>query len=92
VEDEFALYAPNAFTPNNDGINDAFGVVTSVRDPKEFELRVFDRWGGEVWSTTDRTATWSAGGVADGVYAWTLSLKDATGTLRKQRGHVVVLR
>jgi hypothetical protein len=45
-----------------------------------------------VWSTTDRTATWSAGGVADGVYAWTLSLKDATGTLRTQRGHVVVLR
>jgi hypothetical protein len=92
VEDEFALYVPNAFTPNNDGINDAFGVVTSVRDPKDFELRVFDRWGGEVWSTTDRTATWSAGGFADGVYAWTLSLKDVTGTLRKQRGHVVLLR
>lgn len=92
VEDEFTLYVPNTFTPNDDGINDAFSIVTSVRDPQDFELRVFDRWGGELWNTADRTMWWSGQGTADGIYAWTLSLRDATGTLRKARGHVVLLR
>ncbi len=92
VEDEYALYVPNTFTPNGDAINDVFGIVTSVRTPKDFMLRVFDRWGAEVWSTTDRDASWTGDGVEQGVYAWTVELRDATGTPRKARGHVVLLR
>ena len=45
VEDEFAAYIPNAFTPNGDGFNDLFGVITTVGAPRSFELDVFDRWG-----------------------------------------------
>ena len=92
VEDEFALYVPNTFTPNDDGLNDVFGVSTSVRDPQAFELRVFDRWGSELWVSTDVNTTWTGAAVPDGVYAWTVSLRDATGKQRKQRGHVVLLR
>ena len=92
VEDEFALYVPNTFTPNDDGLNDVFGVITSVRDPQAFELRVFDRWGGELWVSTDANTPWTGATVPDGVYAWTVNLLDATGKQRKQRGHVVLLR
>lgn len=92
VEDEYTFYAPNAFTPNGDAINDVFGVVTSVRQPSQYVLRVFDRWGGELWSTSDRNAVWTGETVEQGVYAWTLELRDATGELRKHRGHVLLLR
>jgi gliding motility-associated-like protein len=92
VEDEYALFAPNAFTPNGDGINDLFGVVTSVRRPEDFVLRVFDRWGGEVWSSTDHLAGWDGGGTAQGLFAWTVELRDAMGVQRRHRGHVVLLR
>jgi gliding motility-associated-like protein len=92
VEDEFALYVPNTFSPNGDGINDAFGVVTSVRAPKDYVLRVFDRWGQELWTGVELSSVWSGDAVPQGVYAWTLELRDATGTQRRARGHVVLLR
>ncbi|MEY3195447.1 MAG: hypothetical protein RIQ78_1544 [Bacteroidota bacterium] len=42
------LYAPNVFSPNDDGQNDFFTLY--ARGVKEIEaLQVFDRWGSEVF-------------------------------------------
>ncbi|RME97873.1 MAG: gliding motility-associated C-terminal domain-containing protein [Bacteroidetes bacterium] len=44
------LYFPNAFSPNRDGVNDAFGpqgVATLNAEVLRFEI--FDRWGGQVY-------------------------------------------
>ena len=43
VEDPLGIYLPNTFTPDNNGINDAFGLPT-LEDPRIYELLVFDRW------------------------------------------------
>ena len=46
IDPALAIYIPNVFSPNNDGINDIFriysreGTVASVR-----EFKIFDRWG-----------------------------------------------
>lgn len=96
VEDEFAAYVPNAFTPNGDGFNDFWGVITTVGTPKEFELDVFDRWGGVLFSTTDKNILWdgtAAGGdQPNGVYPWRLRLRDTTGGIQERIGHVTLLR
>ena len=96
VEDAFVLWVPNAFTPNNDGFNDQFGVVTTVGSTELFELLVFDRWGQQVFVGTGLEDVWDgtiAGTLAsDGVYAWTLSLRDRTGLVQRARGHVLLLR
>lgn len=92
VEDEFALYAPNAFTPNGDGHNETFGVATTVRAPSFFRLRIFDRWGGVVFATGDAHQGWSGDGLVDGIYAWTVELRDSEGKLREAAGHVTLLR
>ncbi|MDP4952916.1 MAG: gliding motility-associated C-terminal domain-containing protein, partial [Flavobacteriales bacterium] len=41
------LYVPNAFTPDNDGINDVFAVEgTRV---ESFELEIWNRWGERIF-------------------------------------------
>lgn len=92
VENEFALFAPNAFTPNGDGFNEVFGVVSSVRSPVMFELRVFDRWGNEVFKTSDPSEGWTGEKAEVGIYAWNVELRDSEHKLRKAMGHMVLIR
>jgi gliding motility-associated-like protein len=51
------LLVPTAFTPNGDGMNDVFKPV-NLGLRKLMEFRVFNRWGQEVFSTTDHNAGW----------------------------------
>ncbi len=92
VEDEFSIHVPNTFTPNGDGINDVFGVITSVTGPMAYELNIFDRWGQVVFTANSPGIPWTAEGIMDGLYAWNLTLRDSQNKLRKAMGHVVVLR
>ncbi|MBK9177034.1 MAG: gliding motility-associated C-terminal domain-containing protein [Flavobacteriales bacterium] len=95
VEDEFGAYVPNAFTPNGDGINDAWGVITTVGEPRAFELIVFDRWGGVIFRSTDKRVLWgggSGGEVPIGVYPWRLRLRDSEDRIQERTGHVTLLR
>jgi len=92
VEEKFAVYVPNAFTPNNDGINDSFQVISTTRDPDVFQLDLFDRWGTMIFSGTSLDAGWSGEGVPDGVYIWKLRLQDALGKLHERVGHVALIR
>ena len=45
IEDDFAIYIPNAFSPNGDDINDVFLPKGNGISPNEYELLIFDRWG-----------------------------------------------
>lgn len=51
------LYIPNAFSPNNDGKNDVWRIITAAGIELK-QLAVYDRWGNMVWSTTDHTQGW----------------------------------
>lgn len=59
VLDEFNVYIPNAFTPNEDGINDLFFVEGTGLDPDDFHLRIFNRWGELVFESKDMTEKWN---------------------------------
>lgn len=68
------LLLPNAFTPNNDQLNDQFG-ISSLFLIEELEyFEIFDRWGGKMWSTINKSETWdgSFGGtvVNPGMYIY----------------------
>lgn len=56
-ESDRLLFIPNAFTPNNDGINDYFIVKHS--EYFEFYLTIFNRWGEMIYSTTDLDFRWN---------------------------------
>ena len=92
IEDEFLLFAPNTFTPNNDEINDGFEVVTSVEDPGFYELLIFDRWGQVLFTATEKDQEWSGEGAPIGIYAWQLKIQDTQGRLQERQGHVTLVR
>lgn len=92
VEDEFALYVPNAFSPNGDGINDVFLPITTVFFPKEYVLDIFDRWGRPLFSTGDPHETWKAENVPLGVYIWKLHMRASDGGVHEAAGHVTLVR
>lgn len=53
---EGTLYMPNSFTPNGDGLNDAFGA--SYIGITEFELQIFNRWGQIIFETANIIQFW----------------------------------
>ncbi|MFN5911574.1 MAG: gliding motility-associated C-terminal domain-containing protein [Bacteroidota bacterium] len=77
---EIIMYAPNAFTPDNDEFNQDWGIYIEGIDIYDFELLIFNRWGEIIWESYDPSARWDGtyGGVIvqDGVYNWTIRTKN----------------
>ncbi|PHN05805.1 gliding motility-associated C-terminal domain-containing protein [Flavilitoribacter nigricans] len=54
TEDSYQIYAPNAFSPNGDGVNDRFTVFSNGFEVEVIELfQVFDRWGNLLYTQSD---------------------------------------
>jgi gliding motility-associated-like protein len=69
VVDSFTV--PNVFTPNGDGINDV--LFFNYYGNAFYQIAVYDRWGVQLFNTTDKNAMWNGktnGGAdaAEGVY------------------------
>jgi gliding motility-associated-like protein len=62
---------PNVITPNGDGLNDAFRLPALPAGA--WQLRVFSRWGTEVYHATDYQQDWTASGVPAGLYYYQLT-------------------
>jgi len=65
---EFA--PPNVVTPNGDGKNDTFVIDANVGVVK---LTIVNRWGQEVFATSDYKNDWSGQGASEGVYYYILT-------------------
>ncbi len=56
IEPDFLFYIPNAFTPNDDGVNDFFfGKGIFITD---YEMSIFDRWGNLIFYSDDINKQW----------------------------------
>jgi gliding motility-associated-like protein len=73
IEGEIAV--PNSFTPNSDGKNDFF-VVKGLEGFPDSDLKVFNRWGSEVFASNAYQNNWDGGDSPDGVYYYVLRLKN----------------
>jgi gliding motility-associated-like protein len=56
VEKPYALYSPNAFSPDGDGINDLFKI--SGQGMIDFQIEIFNRWGQMVYKSNDLSNGW----------------------------------
>lgn len=94
VEDEFSIYVPNAFTPDDDGINDLFQPKgTGIRN---YQLMIFDRWGARLFSTTDFLTPWDGSfkgvGCKEDVYIWKIIVNGTDNKIKELQGHVTLYR
>lgn len=53
-----AIFLPNAFTPNDDGLNDTYGISNPYSIQELISFDIVDRWGNRVFSTTDPFERW----------------------------------
>lgn len=91
------IYVPTAFTPDQDGINDAWRPVASGL--AEYDLLIMDRWGNRVFETNDPSEWWTGnvkGGnhfAETGAYVWRLVIRFEGRTDEEVlTGHVLLVR
>lgn len=53
-----SLLLPNAFTPNNDSVNDLYGISNRFVIESLDLFEIYDRWGGLVFNTNDKNIKW----------------------------------
>lgn len=86
---------PNAFTPNDDGINDIIDFSSPLLS--EIHVAVFNRWGECVYSSNDLNAcrwdgTYRNEHCLPGVYTYTCRIRCHGGTETEIKGDITLIR
>jgi gliding motility-associated-like protein len=98
IEPEFAIYVPNAFSPNVDGRNEFFFPQGIGIDEERYNMYIYDRWGELIFETNNLSKGWdgTAKGKAETVqqdtYIWKISAYDLKNNKHNLTGHVTVVR
>lgn len=86
---------PTAFTPNGDGNNDGFKIVT-YGNMLHYALSIYNRWGQRVFWTGDPDRRWDGNlngkPCEAGVYYYTMEGQCLTGQKQQHRGDVTLVR
>jgi gliding motility-associated-like protein len=90
------MRVPNAFSPNNDGLNDKFGPVLN-NWPQNYAMRIFNRWGQMVYVSYKETQPWDGsynGLPADvGTYYYTIDGECSVGGQQfQEKGEFILIR
>jgi len=89
------LFVPSAFSPNGDARNDVFK-VSNFTFQKLIEFRVYNRFGQEIFSTTDGRKGWDGTwkGVPQdmGVYQYIIRVAFPDGIVETYKGDVTLIR
>jgi gliding motility-associated-like protein len=94
VDAKKVIAVPSAFSPNGDGMND----VLYVRGFRiaSFHMRVFDRWGKEVFDTEDKEKGWdgrqNGNELPADTYGYVIDVAYTDGTREQKSGSITLLR
>lgn len=97
IEDVYTFYAPTAFSPDDDQINDGFKLFGNGIDENTFNIQIYDRWGEVIWESNNFNEYWN-GKVKDGkiaplgTYTWLAKFRDFNGILHEESGVVNLIR
>ncbi len=91
------FYAPNAFTPNGDGLNDVFLPAIAFHDLKSFKMDVYNRWGERIYETESiKNAGWdgtiNGKDAPQGAYVYIVRFTSSDGQEYEEQGTVTLTR
>ena len=88
------IYFPSGFSPNRDGKNDEFKVLTDLK-LTSYDLKIYDRWGGIIFHTTDQYKGWdgtmNGTTLNAGIFVW-LSTYSYNGQTKFEKGTLMLVR
>ena len=94
VEADFHIYVPNAFTPNDDDLNEIFLPVG--RGIKNYHLSVFNRWGILLFESSELQTGWDGSFRGEAckmdTYEWKINISSEGGETKEMKGHVNLMR
>ena len=89
------VYIPSAFTPNDDNLNETFGVIDNVA-LQYFSLEIYSKWGELIFKSNDVTKKWDGTFKGQkmpiGNYLWMLNYTNIRGRKFYEQGTVMLIR
>ncbi len=89
------VYIPTAFTPNNDNLNETFGVVDKVT-LQFYSMQIYSKWGQLIFSSNDVNNKWNGtfkgNKMPNGAYLWMLNYTNIRGRKFYEQGTVMLVR
>ncbi len=94
IEQAARIYVPNAFVP--EGVNQTFKPLIALGDIASYEMKIYDRFGQEVFTSIEPDQGWDgrkgSKNLAQGTYAYIITLKQVNGKVKVKRGHLLLIR
>ena len=77
------IFAPNAFSPDGDGVNDAFLIKYKSRDGYKYTFQIFNSKGQKLFETQNKYLAWNAENINLNIhhekFTWRLIITDPRG-------------
>jgi gliding motility-associated-like protein len=90
------IIVPNAFSPNGDGKNDTWHILNIPQLQQAGitiqAVGVYNRWGNEVFKSSDINFAWDAKGWVSDTYYYYIRYRTKAGIIQVQKGSVSVVR
>ena len=96
VVPDVVIFVPNAFTPNDNGLNDVWLPIISNYGDEFYELVVYSRWGELIFKSNDPHVGWNGKHngklVEAGVFTYKITYGDILNKRYIKTGTVTVVR
>lgn len=90
VLDDGDVFIPDAFAPN--GVNYLWKPVFLFPNPEDYHLWIYDRWGQNIFTTSDINTGWDGGNFPQDVYVYFIRYKNSRGEYKEFKGNITLLR
>ncbi len=97
IVSDIIFFAPNAFTPDGNEFNQTWNVVTGGIDIYDFEIKIYNRWGEQIWESHNPAEGWDGtyqGEILkEGAYIFVARVKDLhSDSYKTFKGHITLIR
>ncbi len=95
---EVRLFMPNAFTPNDDGVNDLFLGKGTLLGARNYTFSIWNRWGERIFETSNPDDAWNGrknnvGEISpNGVYIYIITFTGPRGKDFRLEGYATLIR